>query len=388
MMLDDLQLGYEPEPPQRKRSVVAFVVGLLLLVVLAFGVFLGYQGLVGAFRTPDYAGTGTAEKVEVEIKPGATQVDIAKVLAEADVIKSPKAFVDAGVDNDEALRIQPGFYRLPKRMSGDAAVLALLDPQNRIVRGVLIREGLVTVEIYKLLAEELGRDVGEFEKAAQDPVKLGVPEWWFNRKDGTSTDKRSVEGFLFPATYEFAPHTSAEQALSTMVRKFLTVTGGLDFAERVQKDRNISPYEALIGASIVESEVQTPADMGKAARAVYNRVYTDRHDCRCLQLDAAINYYFKISGEKAKDPNEFRMSEIHNPDNPYNTHIRPGMPVSPISNPGENALNAAMDTPVGDWLYWVTVDTKGTTLFADNYEGHLANIKLACKNGVLTGELC
>ncbi len=372
----------------RGRSGFALLLAVVLLAALGYGAVSGYRWLAGALTTPDYQGQGIAETAEVEIKPGDTQTDIAQALTEAEVIKSDKAFTEAGKANADALRIQPGHYKLRKRMSGEAAVLALLDPSNRVVRGVLIREGLITVEIYQLLAKELGLKEDDLRKAAQDPVKLGVPGWWFNRKDGVTSAKKSLEGFLFPATYEFPPGVTAEQALRIMVQHFLTVTGDLKFAERVQKERQISPYEALIAASIVEAEVATPTDMGKAARAVYNRAYTDKHECRCLQLDAAINYHFKISGQAAKDPNEFRMSEIQNPNNPYNTHIRPGMPISPISNPGENALRAAMDTPPGNWLYWVTVDKQGTTLFADSYEGHRANIRIACQNGVLTGAAC
>lgn len=393
-MIDELDLTFEPRKgrkqptPKQGRSTVALVLAVLLLGAVVFGIYTGYRALSGALQTPDYAGQGIAETTEVEIKPGDTQTDIAQALTAADVIKSDKAFTEAGKSNADALRIQPGHYKLPKKMSGSAAVLALLDPNNRVVRGVLIREGLVTVEIYALLAKELGLNVEDLKRAAQDPVKLGVPQWWFNRKDNVSSPTKSLEGFLFPATYEFPPNVTAEQALRIMVQQFMTVSGGMKFAERVQKERNISPYEALIAASIVEAEVATPEDMGKAARAVYNRAYTDKHACRCLQLDAAINYHFKISGQAAKDPNEFRMSEIQNPDNPYNTHVRPGMPISPISNPGKNALKAAMDTPPGNWLYWVTVDRNGTTLFADSYEGHQANIRIACQNGVLTGPAC
>lgn len=388
MMLDDLRLGADSRPPRPKRSVVAFVVVVILIAVIGFAGYQAVRGISEALRTPDYTGQGTADTVQVEIKPGWTQAEIAEALAKADVVKSAMAFIEAGKGRPEALKIQPGFYQLPKRMSGEAAIKALLDPANRIVHGILIREGLITVEIYQLLADKLGLKVEDFEKAAQDPEKLGVPSWWYNRADGISSGPESLEGLLFPATYEFAPKVTAEEALRVMVSKFLTVTADLDFAKRVEQERGISPYEALIAASIVESEVQTPADMGKAARSVYNRVYTDRFPCRCLQLDSSINYYIKLNGQKAKDPNEFRASEINDPANPYNTHIRPGMPITPISNPGETALRAAVDTPEGNWLYWVTVDKKGTTLFADTFEGHLANIKLACKNGVLTGELC
>lgn len=387
MMLDDLALS-ESQRSKRRRSRIAFLVVLVLLATLVAGASLGYREVARALRTPDYQGQGIAEKVEVEVRPGATQTDIAKALTRAGVTKSDKAFIEAGEAHPEALGIQPGLYQLSKRMSGEAAVRAMLDPDNRADRGIVVREGLVTVEIYELLAGKLGLKVEDFQKAAEDPVKLGVPQWWFHRKDGVPTDKRSLEGFLYPGTYEFPPNVTAEEALRAMVGRFLTVTGGMGFAERVQRERGVSPYEALIAASIVQAEVATPQDMAKAARVVYNRVYTGKLACRCLQLDAAINYYYKVSGQKAKNSNEFRASEIRNPDNPYNTHIRPGMPISPIGNPGENALRGAMDPPAGDWLYWVTVDKKGTTLFADTYERHLANIRLACQNGVLTGEAC
>lgn len=397
-MIDDLNFGFDERPSSRDsgkrrivkkgRSGVALLLAVALLAGLGLGVFVTYKAVSSLLTTPDYPGQGVAEAVEVEVKPGDTQADIADTLTEAGVTKSEKAFIQAGKTNEDALNIQPGRYKLHKRMSGQAAVLALLDAGNRIVHGVLIREGLVTVEIYALLAEKLNLKVEDLEKAAEDPVELGVPQWWFNRKDNVKPAEKSLEGFLFPATYEFPPKVTAEQALKIMVRQFLTMTSRLNFADKVQKERQISPYEALIAASIVEAEVATSADMGKAARAVYNRVYTDKHDCKCLQLDAAINYHFKISGQKAKDPNEFRMSEIRNPDNPYNTHIRPGLPISPISNPGESALRAAMTPPGGDWLYWVTVDKKGTTLFADDYAGHQANIRIACSNGVLSGNAC
>ncbi len=364
------------------------MLAVVLLAVLGYGAVSGYRWIAGVLRTPDYQGQGVDETTEVEIRPGDTQAEIAQALTDAGVIKSDKAFTEAGKANTDALRIQPGHYKLRKRMSGEAAVLALLDLRNRIVRGVLIREGLITLEIYKVLAKELGLKEDDLKRAGQDPVKLGVPGWWFARKDDVESPIRSLEGFLFPATYEFPPGATAEQALRIMVQHFLAVTGHLKFADRVQKERRISPYEALIAASIVEAEVATPTDMGKAARAIYNRAYTDLYPCRCLQLDAAINYHFKITGQAARDPNEFRMSEIENPDNPYNTHIRPGMPISPISNPGENALKAAMDTPPGNWLYWVTVDKRGTTMFADSYEGHQANIRIACQNGVLSGPAC
>jgi UPF0755 protein len=336
MMIDDLDLGFdEPDDKGRHRrgrgasrkkrnkgtrgrSIMALLVTLALLGGLGFGGYLGYQALADRLSTPDYQGQGLEETVQVEIRPGATQVDIAKALKAADVIKSEKAFIESG--NPEALKIQPGVYKLRKQMSGAAAVEALLDLKNRIVNGVTLPEGLITLEIYDILAKELKLKVEDFKAAAQDPLKLGIPDWWFNRKDGVAaTTPRSLEGFLFPATYEFPPNISADGALKVMVNHFLTVTGKMKFADRVQAERHISPYEALIAASIVEGEVQKAEDMGKAARAIYNRAYTDKADTKLLQVDAAFNYQFKLEGKDPKHSNDLKVSEKQNPNNPYNT---------------------------------------------------------------------
>src|SRR5512139_1033316 len=126
---------------------------LILLGGLGFGGYLGYQKVRDIFATPDYAGNGTADVVMVEVKQGDTLADIARKLKTVDVVKSEKAFTTTGIQ--DALKIQPGVYNLHKQMSGKAAVMALLDPKNRVVNGVLVREGMMTLEIYAVLAEKL-----------------------------------------------------------------------------------------------------------------------------------------------------------------------------------------------------------------------------------------
>jgi peptidoglycan lytic transglycosylase G len=380
--------GAKKRPAKRRgRSWLALFVTLILLGGLGFGGYLGFQKIRDVLSTPDYTGNGTDEVVMVEVKQGETLADIARTLKTAGVVKSEKAFTTTG--NQDALKIQPGFYNLRREMSGKAAVLALLDPKNRVVNGVLVREGLMTLEIYALLADKLHLNIEDIKKAAADPVKLGIPDWWFNRKDGVApTTPKSLEGFLFPATYEFPPNVTAEGALKIMVNKFLNLTGGLKFADKVQNDRHISPYEALITASIVEAEVNKPDDMGKVARAIYNRAYAGLGGTKLLQVDAAINYWLKLQGKDPVHSNDLLRSELDNPNNPYNTHRRPGLTPTPIGSPGEVALKAAMDPPAGNWIFWVTVDKQGTTLFADNLAQHEANIRLGCQNGYITGSAC
>jgi len=380
--------GRKKRPAKRRgRSWLALFMTLLLLGGLGFGGYVGYQKVRDILTTPDYSGNGNADVVTVEVKQGDTLADIARTLKAVDVVKSEKAFTTTGIQ--DALKIQPGFYNLHRQMSGKAAVMALLDAKNRVVNGVLVREGLMTLEVFALLADKLHLNVDDFIKAAADPIKLGVPDWWFNRKDGVpQTTPKSLEGFLFPATYEFPPNITAEGALKIMVQKFLSVAGSLKFVDKVQNDRHISPYEALITASIVEAEVNKPDDMGKTARAIYNRAYAGLGDTRLLQVDAAINYWLKLQGKDPKSSNDLLRSELNNPNNPYNTHKRPGLTPTPIGNPGEIALRAAMDPPAGNWIFWVTVDSQGTTLFASTLAEHESNIQIGCRNGFITGSAC
>jgi UPF0755 protein len=224
--------------------------------------------------------------------------------------------------------------------------------------------------------------VADFQAAAKDPIALGVPDWWFKRGDNKQTAK-SIEGFLFPATYEFDPGVDAKTVLTAMVNKFNTVIGELKFADKAQGDRHISPYEALVAASIAQAEAPLAEDMSKVTRVLYNRVYGGSFPCSCLQLDSTVNYYLRISGKEAQDSRNLTVSQLHDPNDPYNTHDVAGMPIGPISNPGKEALQAAIAPTAGTWVFFVTIDKQGHTAFATTDAEARQNIELAKKNGVL-----
>jgi UPF0755 protein len=377
--------GKAKKKRRRGRSFLALFLTLLLLGGLAGGGYLAYDKIAGYFLTPDYDGTGTAETVQIEVKQGQLLGDIATTLVQADVVKSYKAFVSAAEKNKNAVNIQPGFYTMHKQMSGEAAVLALLDTKNRNVKGITIPEGMITIQIYDLLSQKLKIPVADF-KAAADPKKLGIPDWWFTRKDGKKA-AGGVEGFLFPATYEFPPNATAAQALKIMVDHFLAVTGEMQFAQNAQK-LDLSPYEALVAASIGQAEAVKPVDYPKVARVLYNRVYKDGFDCKCLQIDSAVNYWLRITGKVPKDSSQILRGEQHNPKDPYNTFDAPagsGLPIGPISNPGELALKGAITPAAGPWTYFMTIDKAGTMGYATSWAGHCANYATAVKNGILTG---
>ncbi|MFF5214256.1 endolytic transglycosylase MltG [Micromonospora sp. NPDC000442] len=398
-MMDDLDLGFDEQERGEKgkhrrgrrkggksgggrgKTVLALLLAVVLLGTIGGGAFYGFDRIQSRFVTPDYDGGGT-EEVTVQIPQGAFLADMAVALYDAGVIKSTKAFIEAADDNSRSRNIQPGTYKLRKQMSGELALTAMLDPKNRVVNGLTIPEGRSAKNIFKLLSKHTDIPVKEFEDAAKDPEKLGVPDWWFKRTDGKKP-KKSIEGFLFPDTYEIPPDATAKEILGQMVDHFLTVTGEMEFADRVQKERGgISPYEALVVASLAQAEAGTAEDLGKVARVAYNRVYSQTFDCGCLEMDVTVNYYFELTGQEAKTSGQMTPEDLDNPKNPYNRKLR-GMVPTPINNPGKKALEGAMDPPTGNWLFFVAIDKEGNSAFTNDYNKHLANIEKAKEAGVL-----
>ena len=120
-----------------------------------------------------------------------------------------------------------------------------------------------------------------------------------------------------------------------------------------------------------------PDDFAKVARVIYNRLAENR----TLEFDSTVNYPLDRIEVATTDADRAQNT-------PWNTYVRPGLPATPICSPGQPALAAAEQPAPGDWLYFVTIDLQGTTLFTRDYQQHLANIELAKHNGVLDSARC
>ncbi|WP_428956393.1 endolytic transglycosylase MltG [Streptomyces sp. cg35] len=175
------------------------------------------------------------------------------------------------------------------------------------------------------------------------------------------------EGYLFPATYPLDAKSTPQTVLSYMVN---TATKRFNGSQTTAgADRNaINPYQTVIIASIVEAEADNKEDMGKVARVIYNRL---DHGMP-LQMDSTINYAL---GRSTLDTST-KDTKV---DNPYNTYARMGLPPSPIGNPGDQALKAAVSPTQGDWLYFVTVKP-GDTRFTADYDEQQRNVAEFNKN--------
>jgi UPF0755 protein len=392
-MIDELDLAFEEygergrsKHRRRKkggagRSAIAFLMAFLLLGLLAGGAWYGYDKVKGFFIAADYDGPGT-DQITVQIKQGDTHTDMGNTLVEADVVKSAAAFIQAADADPRGKNIQGGSSRLRKQMAAKDVVTALLDPAYRITNGVTIPEGRTAKDVYKLISAKTGIPVAEYEKAAKDPEALGIPDWWFNRGDGQKVTK-SVEGFLFPDTYEFDPNATAAEHLHEMVERFLTVTEEVRFVDIAQNQRKLTPYEVLIVASLAQAEAGNADDLGKVARVAYNRLYGGDFPCSCLEFDVGINYYYQLTGRPTKPSKKMTSAELTDPRNPYRLHGKPGLTPTPINNPGKAALVGAASPPQGPWLFFVAIDKQGHSAFATTVAEHDRNIATARRNGVL-----
>ena len=154
-------------------------------------------------------------------------------------------------------------------------------------------------------------------------------------------DARGIEGFLFPATYEFTPKTTAKQLVGNQLEHFDTNWNKVDLA--YSKTKKLTPYDVLIIASMVEKETIAPDERPLVAAVIYNRLKAGMP----LGIDATIRYGLDVPGTEA-----LRVSQLES-DNPYNTRNRQGLPPTPIANPGLASMQAAAHPADVDFLFFV-----------------------------------
>ncbi len=350
----------------RRRSIIAFLVMVLVFGGLGGAGWYGYGEVKDFFTAEDYAGQGTGEAV-VQVDEGDTVTDIANTLFKADVVKSAKAFTNAAEDNPASTSLQPGTYSLRKQMKASAALTLMLDPASKSVKSFLIREGLTVKEILPLISKQTGIPVADFDAAAKDPTALGVPDW-ASAKAGTPPP---LEGFLFPAKYEVGKKDTAKSILTAMVAKTLQVMEDDGFLKAAE-GLNLTPRELLIVATLVEQE-GVQVDFAKIARVVYNRLKEGTE----LRFDSTTQYWLIQTGKGRKAI--VGDKQLKDPANNYSTTLNDGLPPTPISNPGKAAIDAAANPEEGNWLYFVVTEKDGRSSFTDDLAVHQGPNTAKCR---------
>ncbi|MED7923353.1 endolytic transglycosylase MltG [Nonomuraea sp. LP-02] len=349
---------------RRRRNRGGFIAPLLAFVVLAGiiggGGYYGYLWLSDALVPDDYTGQGTGEVV-IQIQDGQSASEVAQELERQGVVASARAFTNAIGNANKSGSLQPGTYKMRKKMSAAAAVDALT-PSNKLLIRVPLKEGLRLSDTLATLAKETGKPVKEFQAAAKQAGDLELPSY----------ARGKLEGYAFPATYEFQPTATPKQMLAQMVKRFNQTAERIDL-EGGAKALGRKPHEIMVIASIIQAEAGRAEDMPKIARVIYNRL--GQNPPMKLSMDSTVMYAL----------GKYRTYATHaelETNSPYNTYKHLGLPPGPISNPGDHAIEAALNPAKGSWLFFVATDPKSSvTKFATTEAERQALLAECTANG-------
>ena len=290
-------------------------------------VWLAWQVLTPA------APRGQAPRV-VEIPAHASILSIAASLGRAEVIRSPTGFVLLSVARGSARRLQAGEYEI-ERGATTLEVLRLLESGRIKQHPVLHPEGATVAELAKALeAARLAR-AADVLRLARDPAFL----------KSLGVDAPSLEGYLFPDTYQFVRGMTPEEMLTRMVQR---LRGKLDPDVGTRaRARGLSVHQLLTLASIIEREAAMRGEMRLISAVFWNRLKLDMP----LQADPTVQYAV------GKERRALSRADLLS-DNPYNTYRRPGLPPGPIASPGLDAIEAALDPAPVKYLYFVAMNDR------------------------------
>jgi UPF0755 protein len=289
--------------------------------------------------------------VFVEVARGMSNSAIAQRLAENGVVKNRVAF-DALCRWKSPARLQAGEYFFDRPVT-PMEVFRKLAAGRVFVHVVIVPEGKTMNEIAELMEREGLTSRREFLAAASDasPVRDLAPK------------ARNLEGFLFPATYQFPRRVAPEQVVEVMVKRFREVWGKIQKDSGAANGRSVAAVVTL--ASLVEKETRVAEERPLVASVFHNRLKRGM----ALQCDPTVIYALELANkyDGLLSSHDLRFKS------PYNTYRNAGLPPGPIANPGEASLRAAWHPAEANYLYFVS-NAQGGHVFSRTLAEHNGNV--------------
>jgi UPF0755 protein len=362
---DDPRRDPRHDPRRRKTRWIPRV--LLLVIALAIvggggsgGLWL-YHRYEAKYHPLDYTAAGSGD-VTVQVMSGDTAFTLAPRLLQLGVIASDRAFENAAESaastaGTNSTGLEAGYFVLHHHMQASLAYAALLDPKNRVQTTVTIPEGKRVSQVLTILAKYTKIPLARFEAAAKDTAALGLPSY----AGSDATGKRlaatvpygKLEGYLFPATYAIVPHETAVQILQAMVQRYTIEAQQINIQQAAQSV-GLTPDQLIIEASMVQAEAGTGSDMPKMARVILNR----KANGMPYGFSSVVFYGLGEYGIDLTGSAQAAAAGL------YDNTQRPGLPPTPIDNPGDAAIQAILHPVNGDWLYFVTTAIGKPTQFS------------------------
>lgn len=371
---DEIDISLLERPRHQRQRIKWFVYALAFLGIA--GVIAG--GLTGLWYSEQVNPQGEpGDPISFTINEDDTLETVGLRLEEEGLIESAGVF-DWYVDHHGGLELTPGYYQLRPNDHMGNIMRVLRTPPSETFTKVTFPEGFTIERMALRLEEKISRLTAlEFEAAASNGVVRSIYQ-----PEGVT----SLEGMMFPDTYQISNGETEAEVVRRMVRLMERVGSQLNLEERAAQ-LGVTPYQILIIASIIEREARLSEDRPKIARVIYNRLFIGMP----LQIDATLLY---------RQPPGSSPTALRDVDTPYNTYMYTGLPPTPIANPGrasiEAALSPSLNPSLGDplcvalppetpcvYLFYVLATEDGGHAFAATFEQHEANVAAAREKGLL-----
>ncbi len=307
---------------------------------------------------------GNDFQTEINIKEGYGISEISHDLSRKGVIKSAFIFKFYAYISGKRRQILPGTYKVNSKMSIQEITDALANSKMADNKFVIV-EGWRLEQVGAYLTQR-GLNGAGFIQEAKNPTKYKT-QFSFLKK---FNPKNSLEGFLFPDTYEFFEDSTAEEIVSKMLETFqIKVYEKLSFSNNYFNN----PYDVLKLASIIEREVPKEEDRSQVAGLYINRLKLNMK----LDADPTVQYQ-KESNLKISKIGDFwtkiKATDYQKWEGNFNTYLTTGLPQGPICSPGLSAIESVINYAQNDYYYFFH-DSNGQIYFSENYSEHLDKIK-------------
>lgn len=330
--------------PRKGRIVIA--------AVAAAGLLIGAIFFLALFQP--FKGEGSGEPFPVKVPAGDSVGQIGDLLAEKGVISNATLFEIRATISGKRGDLNHGIHQFREDMSYSAAIEELTRTTSKRTITVTIPEGLSRSETAEVV--EAAGIPGDYMAASEQYPGFDPNEY------GAQGRAENLEGFLFPATYELKPSADAAELVGEQLGAFKDNIAGVNL--QYAKSKNLTVYDVLTIASMVEREVSVPKERSTVAAVIYNRLKMGEP----LGIDATIRFALDNWTEPLTE------SDLAT-DSPYNTRLNGGLPPGPIGNPGLASIEAAANPAKTDvWLYVVKPGTCGEHVFASSLDEHNANV--------------
>jgi len=355
--------------PEEKKAVRASMRSTLVLALIYIGVVVSISALLSFFgirwANDVFALVKDEVVATVTIPENATIAEVASILDDCGLIEYPSVFrMYIGFKNRDAdppLAFKAGEYELKSTLNYDQIVSMIKNRRSRTIVTITIPEGYTVDEIINLFTSQgIGTREGFVDAINNFPYDYTFMEK-LNAIELSPNRRYRLEGYLFPNTYEFYTDSKEIAIVDKMLAAF-EAHFEKDYYVRLD-ELKMNLDEVITLASIVQMEGKFNSDFYPVAGVFHNRLKS--RDRKKLESDATVQYCL---GEHKEDLT-YADLEL---DNPYNTHIYEGLPPSAISNPGWEAIQAALYPEENKYYYFVS-DTDGSMIFASTHAQHLNN---------------